>query len=133
MKRAYIGLICCFAMVAAALTVYATPAKRFDAGTGTCRVLDSGSLDWETRAWGKGGKAFKQVCKSCHTRGNTQGATFLWEESKTSQGWNNIFARQRAQCARNGVWARLSADELLLINDYLYRWSANSMDVNDSA
>lgn len=133
MKRVYIGVISFFILAAAALSVYATPAKRLDTKTGTCRILNDGPLEWESRAWGKGGKAFKQVCKSCHTRDNTVGATFLWEESKTSRGWNMVFAKMRAKCARDGTWARLSDDQLLMVNDYLYRWASDSMDINDSA
>ena len=133
MKHLSMGVICFFILAVTALSVYGTPAKRFDARTGTCRILNDGPLEWESRPWGEGGRTFKQVCKSCHTRDNNQGASFLWEESKTSRGWNLVFARQRAKCARDGVWAKLSDDQLLMVNDYLYRWSSNSMDRNDSA
>lgn len=133
MKQLFVGMICVLILTAIAVNASATPKKRFDKKTGTCRVLDSGPLEWESLPWGKGGKAFKQVCKSCHTRNNTQQAPFLWEESKTSRGWNRIFATRRVKCAKNGSWSKLSEDQLLMVNDYLYRWSSNSLDRNDSA
>ena len=107
--------------------------KRLDSGTGTCRVLSSGPLEWESLPWGKGGKAFKQVCKSCHSNDNKVEAPFLWEESKTANGWNRIFASKKTKCAQDGSWAKLSDDELLMVNDYLYRWSSTSLSRNDSA
>ncbi len=132
MKYLAISLILFFSLTVTAFSVFATPSKRYDANTQTCRVLNSGPLEWETRSWGKGGKTFKQFCKNCHSRDNNQGGRFLWEESKTSTGWNNFFARQTAQCAKDGEWDKLTTDQLLLVNDYLYRWSSTSLDRNDS-
>lgn len=133
MKRIFIGMICISALAATALSVSATPKKRYDAKTESCRTLTAAPLDWETLPWGQGGKAFKQVCKSCHTRDNNKGATFLWEESKTSKGWNRIFATMRVQCATDGSWEKLSDEQLLMVNDYLYRWSSTSLNRNDAA
>ena len=133
MKYISIWGVCVLVLAVTAFSVYARPAKRYDATTGTCRILNDGPLEWESRSWGEGGKTFKQFCKSCHTRDNTQGGTFLWEESKTSQGWNNIFAQKRAQCAKDGVWDELSSDRLLMVNDFLYRWASNSLGRNDAA
>jgi hypothetical protein len=133
MKQLFIGMICAFALAATALSVSARPQKRFDEKTGTCRVLNSGPLDWESLPWGQGGKGFKQVCKSCHSRDNNKGARYLWEESKSSKGWNRIFANMRAECAQDGSWAQLSDDQLLMVNDYLYRWSSTSLSRNDAA
>lgn len=132
MKNLFIGMICIVALAATALSVSARPKKRYDAKTKSCRVLDSGSLEWESLPWGKGGKAYKQVCKSCHTRDNDIGAPFLWEESKSSKGWNRVFADMKVECATDGSWSKLSDDQLLMINDYLFRWSSNSLDRNDS-
>lgn len=133
MKQLCIGILCVFILTATSLSVSATPKKRYDSKTGTCRVLSSGPLEWESLPWGQGGKAFKQVCKSCHTRDNTKDAPFLWEESKTSRGWNRIFAKMRTECATDGSWSELSDEQLLMVNDYLYRWSSNSLSRNDSA
>lgn len=135
MKRVYIGLLCFFAVAATTLSVMATPASRHDIRTKTCRVLNQGPLEWESRPWGEGGRVFKEFCRSCHSRENAEakGATFLWEESKTSRGWNMVFARMRAKCARDGSWKGLTEDQVLMVNDYLYRWSSDSMDINDSA
>ena len=133
MKQLLIGFICIFTLTTTVISTSATPKKRFDEGTGTCRVLNSNPLEWESLPWGIGGKGFKQVCKSCHTHDNTVGATYLWEESKTSKGWNRVFVSKRAECAQDGSWSKLSSDELLMVNDYLYRWSSTSLDRNDSA
>lgn len=132
MKKLFIGMICVVALTTTALSVSATPKKRYDEKTGSCRVLDTGPLEWESLPWGQGGKAFKQVCKSCHTRGNDKGARYLQEESKSSNGWNRIFATMRTKCAKDGSWSSLSDEQLLMVNDYLYRWSSTSLSRNDS-
>ncbi|MFZ5760081.1 MAG: hypothetical protein ACOY32_10705 [Thermodesulfobacteriota bacterium] len=106
----------------------AKPAKRFDEGTQTCRIFDTNSL-W----WGKGAKLFQQSCKSCHVRGNDKGAPFLYAESKSPKGWNRVFFKKYPACAQDGSWAGLSPDDLLLVNDYLYRNGANTYDPNSAA
>jgi len=132
MKHMVIAIICVVAVARTAFSVSATPQKRYDEKTGSCRILDTGPLEWESLPWGQGGKAFKQVCKSCHTRDNDKGARFLHEESKSSDGWNRIFASNRIKCARDGSWSSLSDEQLLMVNDYLYRWSSTSLSRNDS-
>lgn len=109
----------------------AAPKTRYDATTQTCRVLDNGPLEWESRPWGEGGKLFKDVCKSCHTRKNDAGAPFLWVESKNSTGWNRIFETRSPKCAKQGAWDGITLEQQLKLNDYLYRWAANSQDPND--
>ncbi|MHB8150056.1 MAG: hypothetical protein ACYDIB_07820 [Desulfobulbia bacterium] len=109
----------------------AAPKTRYDATTQTCRVLDNGPLEWESRPWGEGGKLFKDVCKSCHTRKNDTGAPFLWVESKNSTGWNRIFETRSPKCAKQGAWDGITLEQQLKLNDYLYRWAANSQDPND--
>jgi len=132
MKYLAIWLVLIFTLTVTAFSVFATPSKRYDANTQSCRVLNSGPLEWETRSWGEGGKTFKQFCKNCHSRDNKQGGRYVWEESKTSTGWNNFFSRKSAQCAKDGEWEKLTTAQLLLVNDYLYRWSSTSLDRNDS-
>ena len=110
----------------------AAPKTRYDATTQTCRVLDDGPLEWESRPWGEGGKLFKDVCKSCHTRNNDTGAPFLWVESKNSTGWNRIFETRSPKCAKQGAWDGITLEQQLKLNDYLYRWAANSQDSTDS-
>ena len=133
MKQTFIGILCIFILAATSISVSATPKKRYDSKTGSCRILSSGSLEWESLPWGQGGKAFKQVCKSCHTRDNKMNAPFLWEESKSSRGWNRVFANMWTECAKDGSWSELSDEQLLMVNDYLYRWSSTSLSRNDSA
>ena len=73
-----------------ASALQARPTKRFDEKTQMCRLIAEGRLDWESEPWGKGGKKFQEVCKSCHHRENDKGAPFLHAESKMSEGWNRV-------------------------------------------
>lgn len=106
----------------------AAPKTRYDATTQTCRVLSDGPLEKASHPWGEGGKLFKSTCKSCHFRNNDQGAPFLWVESRTPAGWNLIFTNRSPKCAKTGAWDGLSLEQQMKINDYLYRWAANSQD-----
>lgn len=83
-----------------------------------------------TGVWGA--MKFKEVCKSCHNRSNAKGARFLYMESYGSKGWNHVFAKRSKKCARDGSWDILSADELQLVNDYLYRNANDTYDPNDA-
>ena len=112
--------------------VFARPAKRYDKGTEMCRLIDKGKLDWQTEPWGVGGIKFREVCKSCHTRDNDKGAPFLYMESFSSEGWNQVFAKRRKKCARDGSWDVLTKEELLLVNDYLYRNANDTYDPNNA-
>lgn len=109
------------------LACHASPRKRFDPGTKTCR-----ELGFESGWWGEGNKIFKSQCKSCHTKDNKVGATFLYSESKSPKGWNRVFFRKRAKCYKDGHWAELSLEKQLLLNDYLYKNGANTYDPNDA-
>lgn len=111
----------------------ARPAHRFDAFTNTCRDLSHGQADWDSRPWGEGGKLFTEICKSCHSRNNNKNAPFLWVESKTSKGWNRVFYKKYPKCAKNGSWKDLTIDQQQKLNDYLYRFAADSQDASDRA
>ena len=132
MKKYGIIMMACLLATVAAFQASARPTKRFDKTTQSCRMFGDGQAEWDTRKWGKGGKLFKEACKSCHTRTNTVGAPYLWEETKTSKGLNRVFYRKYPQCAKNGAWADISLEQQLLLNDYLYRWSKDAMDITDS-
>jgi len=110
----------------------ARPKTRFDATTQTCRILNRGQLDWDSQPYGEGGKVFREFCKSCHTRDNDKGAPFLHSESKTSEGWNRVFAKRYPKCAKDGTWDALTQEQLLKVNDYLFRFALNSEGLNDS-
>ncbi len=133
MRKLFIIITCVLTAGVTATTVMARPAKRFDAKTQSCRVLNSGPLEWESLPWGKGGKGFQQVCQSCHSSEDDGKAPFLFTEIKSSKGWNRIFAERRVKCAEDGSWNKLSEEELQMVNDYLYSWSNTSPDPNDSA
>jgi len=132
MKRFALSLAALFLVLAFVNQTNAAPKTRYDATTQTCRVLNDGPLEWESRPWGEGGKLFKNVCKGCHSHNNDKGAPFLWVESKNSEGWNRVFATRSPKCAKNGDWNSITLEQQLKLNDYLYRWAANSQDRDDS-
>ena len=105
------------------ITVEARPEKRLDPVTQTCRVFTFEG-NWS------GYKTFQNSCKSCHSRGNDKGAPFLFTESKTSEGWNRVFAKRYPVCARNGSWQGLEKSDILFLNDYLYANGLGSYDAN---
>jgi hypothetical protein len=109
-------------------TGQATPKKRFDEETQTCRILDFYNSGWVS----DGSRIFAESCKNCHSRDNDKGAKFLHSESKTMKGWNRVFYKKYPQCARDGYWAKLAPDDLLKLNDYLFRNAANTYDPVDA-
>lgn len=128
MKNLTIFLILAFLTILFTTLVYARPSERLDERTGMCRILNQGKLDWESEPWGRGGQKFKEVCQSCHYKGNDKGAPFLYAKSKMSRGWNRVFAKRRVECAKDGSWDVLSEEDLQYINDYLYRNAAWTSD-----
>ena len=114
-------------LIGSAATGQASPQKRYDPGTKTCRVLGFDSM-W----WGTGAKIFRKSCKSCHHRGNDQGAKFLYSESKSPEAWNRVFFEKYPQCAKDGSWSSLTLNDQLQLNDYLYKNGANTYDPNSA-
>jgi len=104
------------AHVFAGETVY-----RFDPATQTSRAM-------EFKNTFGGYKLYKSNCKSCHYRGNDKGAQYMNEDSRTMRGWNAVFFRKNARCAKDGSWANLSAEELTCVNDYLYSTAYDTWD-----
>jgi cytochrome c5 len=107
----------------------ASPGKRFDERTQSCRVLDFYNSGWVS----PGRKIFKASCQSCHFPGSDKGAPFLYSESKSMKAWNRVFTERYPQCAKTGAWAKLSDDDLEKVNDYLYHNAANTYDANTAA
>jgi len=107
--------------------VHASPQKRFDAATRSCRLLG-----FDANWWGSGNKIFQQKCKTCHFRDNQQGAPFLHAESKTPRGWNRVFARRYPGCAKNGKWQDLVMSEQLALNDFLYKNGSGAYNAYDA-
>lgn len=107
----------------------ATPGKRFDERTQSCRILNFYNSGWVS----EGSKIFKASCQSCHAKGNEQGAPFLHSESKSMKAWNRVFTERYPKCAKSGAWARLSEDDLQKLNDFLFRNAANTYDANSAA
>lgn len=130
MLRVWSLLLLVLLLVGVAGNVDARPRTRFDEGIQMCRYLDRGTADWNSEPWGIGGQKFRQVCQSCH--GGKGTAPFIHAESYTSKAWNSIFLKKRKKCARQGEWDVLSQEELLMVNDYLYRNGDWTYDPNDA-
>ncbi len=96
-------------------------AYRFDPATQTSRALEYKNT-WE------GYNLYKSNCKSCHFRGNERGARYLNEDSRTMRGWNTVFYKKDVRCAKDGAWAKLSSEELMYVNDYLYSKAYDTWD-----
>lgn len=124
MERKVLVLVVAVVLAVAFLSpAWAGPAKRYDPGTMTLRDLTFGNLR-------DGYKTFREVCKSCHHRGNAQGAKFLHTESKSMRGWNRVFYELTPRCYKDGAWKGLSAKELLKLNDYLF---SNAFDAQNAS
>ncbi len=113
-------------------SVMASPGHRYDYTTKSCRSFADGHAEWDSRPWGEGGKVFRVVCKKCHSRGKNEDAPFLYVESKTSKGWNRVFAEHKVKCAKAGAWDVMSLDQELKLNDYLFRFAFWSQDGTES-
>jgi hypothetical protein len=95
--------------------------KRLDMATKTCRTFSERNVR-------EGYKTFRALCKSCHTRNNDQGASFMYSESKTRRGWDRVFAKMYPGCAKNGSWESLALEDRLNLNDFLYTKAAGTYD-----
>ena len=127
-KRIVAALLCLLFCCAFSLSdVTANDLKRYDPINKSCRILGHDSF-W----YGKGRRLFDQKCKVCHTRNNSENATFLYSESKSPKAWNRVFFKKYPKCAKKGLW-KVSNNEVLLINDYLYRYGADTHDPNVAA
>ncbi len=131
MRVMLIAVLCVSVVFGFFTQAEARPKSRYDATTKSFRILESGPLEWDSSPWGEGGKVFREVCKRCHSRDNDKGAPFIWAESKTSAAWNRVFAERYPKCANDGSWDGITPDQLLKLNDYLYRYGLNSQDITD--
>lgn len=104
----------------------ARPPSRLDPITRTCRKFDVYDC-----LMSEGYNLFQEHCKSCHSRDNDLGAPFIYSESKTPEAWTRVFFERYPQCAGDGSWDGLDLQDLLKINDYLYRFGAGTFDPND--
>jgi len=111
-----------------AAAVQASPRKRLDPLTKTCRILNFYTAGWKS----PGAKIWKNSCKSCHHRDNTVGAPFLHTESKTPKAWTRVFVKRYPKCARTGKWDDLSLEQIVALNDFLYMNAAGTYDPNDA-
>lgn len=123
MKRFLVVATMVFCVTAAASPLFAKSGKRFDPTSATVRELTFANLQ-------DGYRLFREVCKSCHHRGNDQGAKFLHTESKSMRAWNRVFAQRYPTCAKSGAWETLSKEDLLKINDYLFANAVDTVDVS---
>lgn len=129
---AILGGVICLAMLTVSIgnadddEANVGPRKRFDVRTKTCRLLSDHNLL-------VGYLNFQEVCKSCHSRDNDQGAKFLYTESKTRRAWDRVFATMYPPCAKNGSWKRLADEDLAKVNDYLFVNAAGTYDARCAA
>ena len=128
MRRILIICLILFMSGSLAATLQASPSKRLDPLTNTCRILNFYTAGWKS----PGAKIWKASCKSCHRRGNTVGAPFLHTESKTPKGWTRVFVKRYPKCARTGKWDDLSLEQIVALNDFLYMNAAGTYDPNDA-
>ncbi len=128
MRRSLVFCLFVTLAVALATAVQASPRKRLDPITKTCRILNFYTAGWKS----PGAKVWKNSCKSCHYRGNDKGAPFLHTESKTSKGWTRVFVKRYPKCARTGKWDDLSLEQIVALNDFLYMNAAGTYDPNDA-
>jgi len=126
MKKAFIGLLGIFLFFCGVGQAGASPVKRCDPVTQTCRIFTHASL-WE------GYTIFRNNCKSCHYRGNDKNAKFLYTESKVRKGWNRVFAKRYTKCAKDGSWGKLTAEQIARVNDYLFKNAADTYDPYDAS
>ena len=112
-----------FSVMVGCPVTHAKPRERYDPDSRTTRKLEFKNL----RA---GYKLFRSFCKKCHTRNNPE-AVFLYTESRTMKGWNNVFYKQHPECAKRGYWHELTKKQLMLVNDYLYYNAYDSYDPED--
>ncbi len=125
MKTCFWNLIGAVAALALSFSVAsASPSKRYDATTKTCRSLTQEN-DLE------GYKVFRRVCKECHNLTGEDGR-FLYSESKGGNAWNRVFAEKYPKCAKTGAWDKLSLEDQLKLNDFLVRTGADAYDPHDA-
>ncbi len=122
-KNLSIILIMAVTTACGAALSFARPIQRFDSQTQASRDLEFKNI----RA---GYEIFRNFCKSCHNR-KSESASFLHAESRTMKGWNKVFERKWVKCAREGFWQKLTNDDLLKVNDYLYYYAYDSYDPYD--
>jgi len=102
------------------------PRYRFDQGSQLCRDLTFSNSSWVS----EGSALFQKSCKTCHYRGNDKGARFLQSESLTPKGWSRVFFEKYPKCAQDGSWGNLDKEQLLKVNDYLFRNAYGTWDPN---
>jgi len=125
MRRFRVVFMMVSALLLVSALVWASPTKRLDPGTQMCRIFTQPNL-WQ------GYEIYTTSCKSCHFTGNAKGASFLYTESKIMKGWNRVFWKKYPKCAKDGSWDNLTEEQLQLVNDYLYRYAADSYDPYDA-
>ncbi|NOX25796.1 MAG: hypothetical protein GXP59_06745 [Deltaproteobacteria bacterium] len=125
MKKIAIALIGGCLFLYWAVQAGASPVKRYDALSKTCRIFTHADL------WA-GYKIFRKNCKRCHFRGNKKQAKFLYTESKVRKGWDRVFATKYPPCAKDGSWGKLTGEQLARLNDYLFKNAADTYDPYDA-
>ena len=78
-----------------------------------------------------GVEAFHKFCKKCHNRGEDSKGRFLTMESKSREGWDRVFNKRKAACAKDGTWDSLTELEMWNLRDYLFTTAWGLEDPKD--
>ena len=78
-----------------------------------------------------GYNAFHKFCKNCHNRSEDSEGRFLTMESKSRKGWDKVFNKRKADCAKNGTWDSLTELEIWNLRDYLFTKARGLEDPRD--
>lgn len=109
------GLLLCVVFVS---VTFAAPDQRYDKINDTCRKFQFEHMR-------TGARIFKDVCQSCHNEGYDNGlrsmTVFIPRTYSPGQWTRFLIGEKEPQCSKDGSWTTLSGDDLLKLNDYLYR------------
>ncbi len=112
------GFFLCTIFVSVTFAAPERPDRRYDKINDTCR-------EFKFQYMRDGARIFKDVCKSCHNENYNSGLrpmTAFVPRSYSPGQWTRFLNGEKTpQCSKDGAWSSLSEDELLKLNDYLYR------------
>ncbi len=118
MKKGIVVLLGVFLISLFAAETFAAPDRRYDKVNDTCR-------EFKFKYMREGARIFKDVCQSCHNEEYDNGlrpmTVFVPRTYSPGQWTNFLTGAKIPKCSKDGSWAGISDDDLLKLNDYLYR------------
>lgn len=106
----------------------ASPDRRFDPLNETCRKFQFSNMR-------EGAALFKKVCQSCHNATFDNGLrtmTVFFPRVYSPGQWTRFFTTERPQCSKDGSWDGIPEEDLLKLNDYLYKGAYGTWDTFDA-